>query len=294
MTTESGIRLEFAQFGHFDSFDVIRSMVSMASVADVDLPTPIATGLKTMYYVDADVVEGLTYYYKVRVWRGSEFLLSDEISIKASTTNDEYANLVQLYMPLQSDFSQVVGSKALIATGNNNSFQSNGGLVGNGFYRAGGASYIDFDMTGFFSGKTPFCIEFYARSDGLGADGVASFAATKGADYALATLTSESWFISRNNNDWAHLFLNTGAIRNTWNHYALTYDGVNLRRFLNGNLVGIISEPVGFTQAKNLGILGKKSNDLNHPAANDFQHLRLTKGTPRYIDSFIAPTEFYY
>ncbi|MCK4109858.1 LamG domain-containing protein [Acinetobacter radioresistens] len=83
MTTESGIRLEFAQFGHFDSFDVIRSMVSMASVADVDLPTPVVTGLKTMYYVDSDVVEGLTYHYKVRVWRGATSFISDEVKIEA-------------------------------------------------------------------------------------------------------------------------------------------------------------------------------------------------------------------
>lgn len=80
---ESGIRLEFAQFGHFDSFDVIRSMVSMASVADTDLPTPIATGLKSMYYVDSDVVEGLTYHYKVRVWRGTESFVSSELNVTA-------------------------------------------------------------------------------------------------------------------------------------------------------------------------------------------------------------------
>ena len=290
----AGITLEFSQHGDFDSFDVIRSPTSMLGLASNELPSPIATGLLTMHYIDTAITEGATYYYKCRVWRGNEFLLSDEISIKAASTNDEYANLVQLYMPLQSDFSQVVGSKALIATGNNNSFQSNGGLVGNGFYRAGGASYIDFDMTGFFSGKTPFCIEFYARSNGSGTDGVASLAATKGVDYSLATLTSESWFISRNNNDWAHLFLNTGAIRNTWNHHALSYDGENLRRFLNGNLVGVTPETIGFTQSRNLGILGKKSNDLNHPAANDFQHLRLTKGVPRYIDSFVPPAVFIY
>lgn len=83
MTTESGIRLEFAQFGHFDSFDIIRSMASMVGVADVDLPTPIATGVKTMYYVDTDVVEGLIYYYKVRVRRGLDHFVSDEVRCKA-------------------------------------------------------------------------------------------------------------------------------------------------------------------------------------------------------------------
>jgi hypothetical protein len=289
-----GITLEFSQHGDFDSFDIIRSSTSMHGLGNDELPNPIVTGLPTMYYVDTAITEGATYYYKCRVWLGNEFLLSDEISIRAKTINDDYAGYVQLYMPLQSDFSQVVGGKTVTAAGTNNSFQTAGGIVGDGFYRAGGASYIDFDMTGFFSGKTPFCIEFYARSNGSGTDGVVSFAATKSVDYALATLTSESWFISRDNNSWAHLFLNTGAIRNTWNHYALTYDGESLRRFLNGNLVGITTETIGFTQSRNLGILGKKSNDLNHPSANDFQHLRLTKGVPRYIDSFAPPVVFNY
>lgn len=76
----AGNRIEFAQFGHFDSFDVIRSLTSMLSLQDHELPTPIATGLKTMYYVDANVVEGLTYYYRVRVWRGSESFVSGEVA----------------------------------------------------------------------------------------------------------------------------------------------------------------------------------------------------------------------
>jgi hypothetical protein len=84
----AAIRLEFAQFGHFDSFDVIRSMTSMVGTADADLPTPIATSLKTMYYVDADVIKGLTYYYRVRVWRGSTSFVSDEVKIIAD--RDEY------------------------------------------------------------------------------------------------------------------------------------------------------------------------------------------------------------
>lgn len=72
-------RIEFAQFGHFDSFDIIRSLTSMAHLQDHELPTPIITGLKTMYYVDGNVIEGLTYYYRVRVWRGGESLVSDEV-----------------------------------------------------------------------------------------------------------------------------------------------------------------------------------------------------------------------
>ena len=75
----AGIRLEWAQFGDFDSFDIIRSATSMVGVAEVDLPTPIATGLKTMYYVDINVVRGDTYYYVVRVWCNGASVVSNEL-----------------------------------------------------------------------------------------------------------------------------------------------------------------------------------------------------------------------
>lgn len=91
----SGNRLEFAQFGQFDSFDVIRSLTSMVGVADVDLPTPIVTGLKTMYYVDANVVKGTTYYYKVRVWRGSQSFVSEEVRV-ISDRDEHYETVIAL------------------------------------------------------------------------------------------------------------------------------------------------------------------------------------------------------
>lgn len=76
----AGIRLEWAQFGDFDSFDVLRADEPM----DVGvLPSPIATGLSTMYYVDSNVIEGLTYYYKIRVNRDGIYFVSDELKAVA-------------------------------------------------------------------------------------------------------------------------------------------------------------------------------------------------------------------
>lgn len=79
----AGIRLEFAQFGDFDSFDIIRSPSSMEGVAEVDLPSPLVTGLTTMFYVDTTVVEGATYYYKIRVNRDGIYFVSDELKAVA-------------------------------------------------------------------------------------------------------------------------------------------------------------------------------------------------------------------
>ncbi|MEG0130557.1 MAG: hypothetical protein RR677_03620 [Acinetobacter sp.] len=92
---EKGVRLEFAQFGHFDSFEVIRSTTSMESIADNELPAPIATGLKTMYYVDESVIEGATYFYKIRVKRGVLSFVSEEVSIIA-LQGDKYFQYVEL------------------------------------------------------------------------------------------------------------------------------------------------------------------------------------------------------
>ncbi|WP_151803695.1 hypothetical protein [Acinetobacter bereziniae] len=92
----AGIRLEFAQFGDFDSFDIIRSNTSMSGLADVDLPDPIITGLTTMYYVDTSIVLGSTYYYKVRVNRDAESVVSAEIEVVAELGDKYWSNVVSL------------------------------------------------------------------------------------------------------------------------------------------------------------------------------------------------------
>ena len=119
----AAIRLEFAQFGHFDSFDVIRSTTSMAGIADVDLPTPITTGLKTMYYVDTTVTVGNTYYYKIRAWRDGVSVVS--IELKAIATVDLMPEMNVSIQPyafwklndLEGDFIDSSGNnKTLVAS----------------------------------------------------------------------------------------------------------------------------------------------------------------------------------
>lgn len=94
-----GIVLECSQHGDFDSFDVIRSLTSMVGIADSDLPSPIASGLLTMYYVDLAVVEDVTYYYKFRVWRDGVALVSDEIGITAELVDPN----ILINMPFSED-----------------------------------------------------------------------------------------------------------------------------------------------------------------------------------------------
>ena len=73
-----GNRLEFSQFGHFNYFSVCRSLTPMDPT---NLPTPIVTGLTTMYYFDSDALNLLdrNIYYRVLVHRDDEVLVSDEV-----------------------------------------------------------------------------------------------------------------------------------------------------------------------------------------------------------------------
>lgn len=85
---EKGVRLEFAQFGHFDSFEVFRSLTSMAGLSDADLPAPIGSGLKTMRFMDTVDLKNVLdrdLYYRVRVKRGNEVMISDEMHAYIST-----------------------------------------------------------------------------------------------------------------------------------------------------------------------------------------------------------------
>lgn len=93
----AGVRIEFAQFGYFSSFDILRSITPMAGLADHQLPIPIATDLKSMYYVDAQVSEGTTYYYMIRVWADDgNYLLSDEFSILVQNNDPLWQNVTSL------------------------------------------------------------------------------------------------------------------------------------------------------------------------------------------------------
>lgn len=69
-------KLEFAQFGDFDKFTVYRSLLP---IAVNNLPTALATDIKTMFYVDNSIVIGQDYHYLVACHRGDTVQYSDSI-----------------------------------------------------------------------------------------------------------------------------------------------------------------------------------------------------------------------
>lgn len=109
------IRLEWAQFGDFDSFDVLRADAPMDINA---LPSPIATGLSTMYYVDTAVVGGATYYYRVVAWRDGASKLSGEIKVEAKSNIYRYYRIyITANMGGQDGYSEMQEIELTITAG---------------------------------------------------------------------------------------------------------------------------------------------------------------------------------
>jgi len=98
----AGIRIEFSQFGHFDYFEIIRSYTSMSGIADAELPSPLVSNLKTMYYIDTSIVDGESYYYIARVFRDGVSLNSSEVKVTA-TLSDIYWQNVSALLHFEGD-----------------------------------------------------------------------------------------------------------------------------------------------------------------------------------------------
>ena len=88
----AGVRLEFAQFGHFDYFNIYRNSVSTAIE---NLEQPIGT-LSTMYYEDLTIEPNNDYYYRIGVIRDSIEEFSEEIYIRAADRDEYFSNVVMI------------------------------------------------------------------------------------------------------------------------------------------------------------------------------------------------------
>ncbi|MCX0345418.1 LamG domain-containing protein [Acinetobacter radioresistens] len=295
---EQGIRLEFAQFGHFDSFDVIRSMVSMASVADVDLPTPIATGLKTMYYVDADVVEGLTYYYKVRVWRGTASFISDEVKIEAI----EGVPIIDEFVVAFNEFDTGIAANddqiGMVWNDYTDYWEEEGG---NGFLRLPqtGVAFINLPSIG----TQDYTMEFFIRLDNK------NYNHGQGFLFSTNYVTSTSWAaIGMRNSASLTLYINgasTGALTlpvtikdkimaKEWIHIAYERYGLNTTFYIEGFAVG--------SRSGNPDIPALKwcfgGSDSGIAAAGDWfqgsiDSVRASVGIARYKEAFTPPPRGY-
>lgn len=228
----AGIRIEFSQFGHFDYFEIIRSDTSMIGVADSALPAPIATNLKTMYYVDTAVVEGATYYYKIRVHRsGLSAVSATEIEALA-ILGDEYFNYVELLFLTDGevkDYSNL--NRTPSVTGTYAFIPSTTIPVKYDEYSYDISDYGALNFGQITLGLDDFTFESYVYSPGDSYLGTLFFLNGCGFEFSVANGSS---FMVRNSDYSFYKWVSVSVPRNQWNHWCvMRKDGV-FYAYLNG------------------------------------------------------------
>ncbi|WP_339352274.1 LamG-like jellyroll fold domain-containing protein [Acinetobacter beijerinckii] len=299
----AGVRIEFAQFGYFSSFDILRSITPMSGLADNQFPTPIATDLKSMYYVDAQVSEGTTYYYMIRVWADDgNYLLSDEFSILVQVNdplwddvlsllhfegnfNDEKGNIWGTFgidqgnMPRLTTVNPLFGSGSLDANPDQLNYSEHGlqtsALLGLPFTG-------DFTIE-WFQNIRSWNNPMYQAALCNGYQVTGGITAVTGLRDGRYALYSGTTLICTE--------ATMGPV-NTRVHYAITRTGANVSIWRGGELSasGTFAGPMGLSnRGFALGAYSSDSGALGQMLNGLIDEFRITKGRARYIEQFSPP-----
>lgn len=285
----AGIVLEFSHHGDFDSFGIIRSSTP-TSLAN--LPSPLVTGLSTMFYVDTAVVVGQTYYYRAVVWRDGDMVVGDEVAITA-VVGDIHWSKTKVLLHFENNFTDATGrvwansgvsfsetvkkfgTAALFRNASNSSLSTPrtadfnwweyGAYTIEAFVQAPTASYTP---SGVGRSDMICCTDngqsLYEWGFGINERNKLSFAYWGGAEKLVEG--------TRQLND------------NQFHHIAMTFDGAVIRLFADGNLEA---------QANIEGTLMNYNTPLRIGAGTGFDshqfyldEVRITPGVCRYADNF--------
>ena len=281
----AGISLEWAQFGDFDSFDVLRSNSPMNVNS---LPSPIATNLPTMYYVDTTVVEGATYYYRVVAWRDAVSKVSGEIEFKAAA-GDPYWDKVVALLHFDGDLNDDIGgawgsSGTPSITDTNHLFDKNMLFPG-----GGGAHYITKTFADAL-GTDDFTIEMFIRRDAYSDyrclfDSRSSANSDGLAIYTSSILTGNVPVIWAS----AQVLMGVSEIPHSeWVHIAVCRRSGTLYYFTGG----MLQNSANFTNnLTNKSVRLGATREGSQSYGGYIDELRITKGVARYTVDFDPPTE---
>lgn len=285
----AGIVLEFSHHGDFDSFGIIRS----STPTDLaNLPSPLVTGLSTMFYVDTAAVVGQTYYYRAVVWRNGDIVVGDEVKITA-VAGDIHWSKTKVLLHFENNFTDATGR-----------VWTNSGVSFSGTVKKFGTAAL-FRNANNSSLSTPRTADFNWWAHG--AYTIEAFAQAPTASYTpegegrtdmiCCTDNGRSLYEwgfginERNKLSFAYWSGSSQLIEGTrqlddnqFHHIAMTFDGAVIRLFADGVLEA---------QANITGTLVNYNTPLRIGAGNDFQshkfyldELRITPGVCRYAANF--------
>lgn len=285
----AGIRLEWAQFGDFDSFDVLRSNSPMDIGA---LPSPIATGLPTMFYVDTSVTKGATYYYRVVAWRDGVNTVSGEI--KAIADRDEHWNNVVALLHFDDNLVDETGK----IWNKSGGLQYQNGAAGFGkklvFNNQTTNDYVavanspDFDF-----GTNDFTIECFVEVGQISGAGASAIICRWGAGPS----TNVDFIFFADSARKLNLLIGSSFTTATTSslliatryHVAISRSANIIRIFVDGNIAatGAFTGAVPYSPSQALRI--GRWDDSSGYFDGTIDELRITKGIARYTANFTPP-----
>lgn len=265
------------------------------------LPSGAVTiGRDVRVYEDTDVVEGLTYYYAVAtVDQNGEEYLSDVLEVEAvESGGDPYWDNVVALLHFDGDFADETGRV----------WAPSGGPVIDdaGVFGSTGYLHIPTQQAKIYSATAPikrydhFTMEAFVRFGDINQTLLLRpiFSQTDGG-------SSKQQAVSINTTTGClqfHRQVNVGSVvtmngvtkvpENTWNHVALSFDGSNIRLFLNGNLEATASNTDGWYDLGQMEVgCYTNPNYTTYGFLGDIDEVRITKGVARYTSNFIPPTK---
>lgn len=288
----AGIRLEWAQFGDFDSFDVIRSDAPMDINA---LPSPIATNLPTMYYVDTTVVVGASYYYRVVAWRDAVSKVSGEIEVIAD--RDVHWDKVTALLHFNGDLIDASGKGTYTKT-SGVTFSSTGALSGQAIKFDATYDYVSTNNPSAWQfGGGDFTLEFfvYLNDSSTAYQAIISKWSSSNGDCEFMFYRDSGSFrfdVRANNRSTYVVLLSAAqptasqrthvAISRQDNVFRMFYDGVKQHEQTSSVIINAAASTL------RIGELGAG----RVPSVNGcIDEIRITKGVARYTADFIPPTK---
>lgn len=261
------------------------------------MPAPIAmlTGA-AVSYTDDDVIEDDVFHYMVASVCESYTLYSDEV-IEVVTVRDPHWDKVVALLHFDGDLTDETGRVWSVL--GNPTFELVEPIYGTGSFKTNGKEAAQTANHGLINNyNDPYCVEFTFKAVSLDAFGEANplFWCFSNGPYGDSVIHiysatglrvqihsgAYSWIISEG------LAPITIGVKY---HLAITYDGSDLRVFLDGVLVYIgvgvkiqtPTSPLRFgTHAEGIWMQG--SNTI-------YDELRITKGVARYTENFTPPTK---
>lgn len=289
----AGVRLEFAQFGHFDYFNIFRNSVSTAIE---NLEQPIGTS-STMYYEDLTTEPNNDYYYRIGAVRDSIEEFSEEIYIRAAVGDEYFSNVVMI-----SNMSAAI-SDSLINDVKEHIFTLRAGSAfiiddsnacdGKALFADGGvqsATSNDWNFDGKFTIEMRFKFESHQMYGGI-------------LCCASPDVNWKGWNLLFNGNtnvlalelnQTFQLFSNITITANVYYDIAFDRDENNIvRLYVNGNVVAQGTYSGAINTAGSVLLLGLERTFAYKTVAT-YDAIRITKGVARYAGAYVPMNKPYF